>query len=166
MSLTTSLTSDIKLTPSTTSQTFQFPPAYSFPPFFTLQPNTTTLHSQRQKWSTLILSYCRHHRLTKLSLPESIETDLFYNRKIGKRLGIADAREMVEGMRKEGRAEWIVRKGGEETRDLVWIWWRSLDEWAAGLYDWVSFGMLASEMAERDRNRGRRPENWNYGKGG
>lgn len=121
------------------SQTpFSFPPVHAFPPFYTLQPNTTTLHSQQRQWSSLILSYCRHHRISKLSLPEAIETDLFYNKRVGKRLGIGDAREMVEGMRREGRAEWVVNgRKKEEARDVAWIWWRTLDEWAAGLYDWV-----------------------------
>lgn len=41
-------------------------------------------------------------------------------------------------MRREGRAEWVVNgRKKEEARDVAWIWWRTLDEWAAGLYDWV-----------------------------
>lgn len=44
-------------------------------------------------------------------------------------------KEVVEFMRKEGRAEWLGGKGdGRE----VWVWWKSVDEWASAIYDWVS----------------------------
>jgi len=122
--------------------TFAFPTFYSFPPFFTRQPNTSTHHAQLQKWSSLIQSYCRYHRLFKLSLTDSLDSDLFYNKKIGKRLAREDAREVVEFMRREGRAEWIgesgskgkgVGEGGE-----FWVWWRNVEEWALLIAEWVS----------------------------
>ncbi|KAG4430585.1 hypothetical protein IFR05_013924, partial [Cadophora sp. M221] len=96
----------------TNTTTFHFPPYYTFPPFFTAQKNLTTYHAQLTKWSSLILSYCRHHKIFKLSLSEALETELFYNRSIGKRLSREDAREVVEFMRKEGRAEWVTSGDG------------------------------------------------------
>lgn len=127
--------------PSANTHDFTFPTTYSFPPFFTLQPNTTTRHSQFQKWSTLIQSYCRHYRLYRLSLIDAVEYPLFHNAQIRKRLSLADARTVVDWMTSpEGgrRAEWV---GGESSgKATAWIWWRRPEEWADLLVNWVSSG--------------------------
>lgn len=115
---------------------FPFPKFYSFPPFFTLQPNQTTRHAQLTKWSSLILAYAQHNRIFKLSLSEALDTELFHNRTIGKRLGREDAREVVEFMWKEGRAEWVVEARGKEG-SVFWVWWRDVEEWAGLIGDWV-----------------------------
>jgi ESCRT-II complex subunit VPS25 len=62
-----------------------------------------------------------------------LDTDLFWHEKLGKRLSREDAKEVIEFMHGEGRAEWI-GKGESET----WIWWRNVEEWAGLLYEWVS----------------------------
>ncbi|KAF4214940.1 hypothetical protein CNMCM8980_008831 [Aspergillus fumigatiaffinis] len=120
--------------------TFQFPPTYSFPPFFTPQPNSTTRLSQLQKWSSLIQSWCRHHRIYRLSLIEAIESPLFHNATLRKRLTLSEARAVLDWMAKseeEGgggrRAEWI--DGG--SKSVAWIWWRRPEEWAGIVADWV-----------------------------
>ncbi|POS87895.1 hypothetical protein EPUL_000403 [Erysiphe pulchra] len=146
---------------STKSENYEFPSYYNFPPFFTLQPNSTTKHAQLQKWSTFILSYARHHRLFKLSLSDILDTELFHNKKLGKRLGREDATEVVEFMRKQGRAEWII-SGGSHSKGITssssgtgasgansngntsdnnsgvfWIWWKNVEEWGETIADWV-----------------------------
>lgn len=40
----------------------------------------------------------------------------------------------MEFMRKEGRAEWVGKEGAGE----CWVWWRTPEEWAGGMYEWVS----------------------------
>ncbi|KAL2063007.1 hypothetical protein VTL71DRAFT_6079 [Oculimacula yallundae] len=128
---------------STSTSTFHFPPYYTFPPFFTSQKNLTTHHAQLTKWSSLILSYCRHFKIFKLSLSEALESELFYNKTIGKRLSREDAREVVEFMRKEGRAEWVVENGkgkgggGAGEGSVFWVWWRDVEEWAGLIAEWV-----------------------------
>jgi ESCRT-II complex subunit VPS25 len=136
---TTYPTKSTSLNPS--KPPFPFPREYYFPPFFTRQPTLTTHHAQLQKWSNLILSYCRHHRLFRLSLIDALESDLFWNKRIGKRLSREDVREIVEFMRREGtpRAEWIGKgDGGGE----FWVWWRNVEEWAGLMYDWVGAALL------------------------
>jgi ESCRT-II complex subunit VPS25 len=123
---------------------FPFPREYSFPPFFTRQTNLTTHHAQLVKWSTLVLSYCRHHQLYRLSLtpsstspsssPEPGADELFHNRKLDRRLNTADVREVIDFMRKDGRAEYV---GGKETGDVVWVYWRTPEEWAGLVEEWV-----------------------------
>lgn len=66
-----------------------------------------------------------------------MSSPLFYNERINKRLELKDAREMVEFMRKEGRAEWIGNPKTEEGRNTAWIWWRNPEEWAAAIAEWV-----------------------------
>lgn len=64
---------------------------------------------------------------------------MFWNKAIGRRLDIKGAREVLEGMRKEGRIEWIGRGGvgKEKEGGEFWVWWRNLEEWAGVVYDWV-----------------------------
>jgi ESCRT-II complex subunit VPS25 len=122
------------------SPPFAFPPFHSFPPFYTPQPSLTTEHSRLSKWSALLLSYSRHHRIHKLVLVDALDTDLFHNKTIKRRLALADARDVLEFMRKEGRAEWVGgRREREEGREAAWVYWRTPEEWAALVYEWVCF---------------------------
>lgn len=146
-----------------TTTPFPFPREYSFPPFFTRQPNLTTHHAHLVKWSSLILSYCRHHRLYKLSLSPSSSTsepagadELFHNRKLDRRLSTADIREVIEFMRKDGRAEYV----GQTPGDVVWVYWRSPEEWAGLIEEWVDATgqkgtvLTLYELTEGDATRG------------
>ncbi|KAL4977519.1 ESCRT-II complex subunit-domain-containing protein [Aspergillus desertorum] len=120
-------------------QPFHFPPNYSFPPFFSLQPNANTRAVQLQRWSSLIQSWCRHHRIYKISLVEAIGSPLFRNTTLKKCLGLSDARTVLDWMAKgeeEGgggrRAEWI-----DGTKNTAWIWWRRPEEWARLIANWI-----------------------------
>ncbi|KAK7754455.1 hypothetical protein SLS62_003475 [Diatrype stigma] len=109
-------TSNPKPTPTSTSTStstaFEFPREYHFPPFFTRQPNATTRRSQLEKWSALIQGWARSRRQFRVSVAKDGETALFYNRALGRRLAPADAREVLEFMRRhEGRAEPVL--GGD-----------------------------------------------------
>jgi ESCRT-II complex subunit VPS25 len=139
------MATSIATTATTTS--FTFPSTYNFPPFFTPQPNSTTRHSQLQKWSSLIQSWCRHHRTYRLSLVDAVDSPLFHNAALHKRLDLAEARVVVDWMTKkeeEGgggqRAEWIesASAGGNTIpKSVAWIWWRRPEEWADVLVDWI-----------------------------
>lgn len=121
-------TTAIATTPAAEANSFHFPREYHFPPFFTRQTNLTTHHAQRTKWSSLILAYARHHGLFRLALSSAADSDLFYNRRLDRRLGPADIRDVVDYMRKDGRAEYV---GGGDSGDVVFLYWRKPDEWAA-----------------------------------
>lgn len=121
---------------SATTTEFTFPKTYSFPPFFTPQPNALTRASQLRSWSSLIQAYCRHQRLFKLTLVDALDSPLFCNSAMKKRLSAKDAKDVVDYMAsKEGdeRAEWL---GPQKA--AAWIWWRKPEEWAALLENWVS----------------------------
>jgi ESCRT-II complex subunit VPS25 len=146
------------------SPAFTFPTTYSFPPFFTPQPNSSTRHSQLQKWSSLIQAWCRHHRIYRLSLIDAIDSPLFHNSVLRKRVSLSEARAIVDWMVKSEedggggrRAEWVsggaggvsgtgegaggsgVGGTGAAGKIVAWIWWRRPEEWAELLADWVSW---------------------------
>lgn len=111
---------------TTPDPAFSFPADYFFPPFFTLQPNTTILAAQLRKWSALICAYCAHHRIFRLSLaaaattittapatptatatfastnadPRSVTngSPLFYNRTIRRRLDLPAIQRVIDWM--------------------------------------------------------------------
>lgn len=55
----------------------------SFVPFFVnrLQPNVDTRQKQLAAWCSLVLSYCRHHKLYTLDVMEAQESPVFNNKK-------------------------------------------------------------------------------------
>jgi len=131
-----SLSSTAVLT-SPSKTPFPFPSYHANPPFFTLQPTLLTRNAQLKKWSLLIQSYCRHHRLYRLPLIDAVNSPLFHNAQIRKRLSLMDARTVVDWMASEEgerRAEWV---GREQEKASVWVWWRRPEEWAEVLSGWV-----------------------------
>lgn len=117
---------------------FEFPRTHAFPPFYTLQTQSSTLHAQLQKWSSLILAYHSFYKLTKLSISTALNSELFWNKEIDRRLDEKGVREVLEFMRKEGRVEFVNSgKGGRGEGDICWIWWRSVEEWGSVIESWV-----------------------------
>lgn len=142
--------------PASVHTSFSFPREYYFPPFFSRQDNHTIFHAQCQKWCAFILAYCREHRLWKLSLSDAIDSDLFWNKRISKRLSLADAREIIDFMKKEGRADWTSAGVGGTSKlakDVAWIWWKTPEEWAGAIADWVSGRMEGDAKGERLMDR-------------
>ncbi|KAH0276220.1 ESCRT-II complex, vps25 subunit, partial [Aureobasidium melanogenum] len=124
--------------PSTTtasSDTFPYPPHHSFPPFYTLQPNQSTLLRQLSLWSQLIQSYCSHHHTFKLSVSSTASLPLFSNQKIHRSLDALSIKKVLDFMASsegEHRAEYA----GKE-KSTAWIWWKSASEWAEEIAKWV-----------------------------
>jgi ESCRT-II complex subunit VPS25 len=109
--------------------------SYGFPPFFNIQPTALTREAQLRKWSLFVQRYCRHYGIYQLSLVETLDSPLFYNKKIDKRLYLKDAKAVIDYMASKGgdeRAEWL---GGEKS--AAWIWWRKPEEWGALIAAWV-----------------------------
>ncbi|MCJ1382159.1 hypothetical protein MMC17_005271 [Xylographa soralifera] len=133
------MTTTTTLAPPPSSSTFAFPPSHSFPPFWTLQPTLSTRAAQFRKWAALILAYCQHQRLFSLTLTDALQTPLFHNSTLHKRLTLGEAREVIDWMcskEGDGRAEWI-GAGEGRSKERAWIWWRSVEEWGEGIREWV-----------------------------
>ncbi|KAK7203183.1 ESCRT-II complex subunit-domain-containing protein [Myxozyma melibiosi] len=124
---------------SPTPPTFPFPSIYSFPPFFTRQPNGQTWSSQLSLWNSLILAYCRFHKIWRVDLNTAVEWDLFSNKEINRSLKLDTCREILNDMVKKGDAEWVSGSGsakeGKNTSAI--IFWRRPEEWANLISDWI-----------------------------
>lgn len=73
----------------------------------------------------------------KLFLPDALESPLFHNAKLKRRLSSADATAVIDYMAsKDGdhRAEWI---GPSAEKTSAWIWWLKPEEWAEAIEAWV-----------------------------
>lgn len=104
----------------------------------------------------------------RLSLIDAVDTPLFHNAELRKRISLSDARVIVDWMARseeEGgggrRAEWVPpggpgvaamtsfgldgggggssSAGVVDAKTVAWIWWRRPEEWATLLADWVGF---------------------------
>ncbi|CAK7272430.1 hypothetical protein SEPCBS119000_005121 [Sporothrix epigloea] len=58
-------------TAAPTTSSFEFPQYYNYPPMFTLQPNLNTRRAQLDKWTSLVLAYCRFYRIFRLVVAPS-----------------------------------------------------------------------------------------------
>lgn len=117
------------------SPDFQWPWQYSFPPFFTLQPNVDTRQKQMEAWSSLILAYCRHHKMFVLDLPAALSHSLplFYNREIERRLSSEALKAVFDHLHGQGQCEWLDGKG----KNSSLVYWKTPTEWGNLIYNWA-----------------------------
>lgn len=115
---------------------FVFPPMYSFPPFFTLQPAADTRERQLQMWCELVLSYCSHHKIDQLDFDSSTlqRSPLFCNEGLSRRLKPEVMRMVVGRLADSGRAEWV--KGSAQSKCLVF--YKPPEQWADLIYKWAT----------------------------
>eukprot|EP00039_Didymoeca_costata_P028002 m.19692 g.19692 ORF g.19692 m.19692 type:complete len:177 (-) comp6650_c0_seq1:4038-4568(-) len=111
----------------------EWPWQYSFPPFFTIQPNKDTREKQLDAWKELVLSYCKHEKIEILDIHEAPKLPLFNNADIQRSLKQKSIVTVLEYLNESGNLEWLDK---EKSRCLVF--WRSPNEWAKLIYDWVN----------------------------
>ncbi|CAD6898059.1 unnamed protein product [Tilletia controversa] len=141
------------------------PPIHSFPPFFTFQPNPTTLATQLGLWSELVLGFCQRRRIWSIDADGQWERtgELFYNRAIERRLSPNAIRTLLAHMVKQGSAGYDAptsngnrfrvasalplgagasnSTAGSDSSNVpsrAWIFWRKPEEWADIIYRWIS----------------------------
>lgn len=63
---------------------YEIPSIYSFPPFFTRQPNAQTYAAQKAAWTNLILGYYRSKRLWRIDVNQETteKVPIFSNKQI------------------------------------------------------------------------------------
>lgn len=164
---------------STPTETFPFHthPHYTFPPFYTLQPNHSTRTAQLTAWSALLTSYTQHHHLFRLSPRHPV----FHNTSLNRRLQLEDVGVLFAFMRERGTAlpvgsnttqskqrGWYGGRAGADASvpaegevGEVFVLWHSLEEWASKLQDSIEVTgqrgavLTAYEMTEGEQSRGR-----------
>lgn len=137
--------------------TYTFPKSHSFPPMYSLQKTIATRHEQFKRWSSIILLYCKSHKIWRLQLSEALNSPLFHNIQLRKRLTLLEVREIIDWMTSEEGmqgAEWF---GKEGEKGSAWIYWRRPEEWADVLASWVSliFGRFWERVNDGNRWRKR-----------
>lgn len=108
---------------------FQLPEFYSFPPFFTIQPNVTTREKQMGLWRELILSY---HTGLKIKTLVVHDCPLWKNDDIGRELSQDSIIKVVSDFVSSGLGEWE-----DDTKTRCRILWRKPEQLASDIYAWA-----------------------------
>ncbi|XP_037949580.1 vacuolar protein-sorting-associated protein 25 [Teleopsis dalmanni] len=110
---------------------FNWPWEYSFPPFFTIQPNEETRHQQIKVWSNLFLKYFKHHNKFTVNVNETA-LPLFNNEEIKRHLSPASVLLILEELQKTGHAS------PQDKRRVEWlVHWHTLEEYSYMIYEWA-----------------------------
>ncbi|KAK6903534.1 hypothetical protein I203_107039 [Kwoniella mangroviensis CBS 8507] len=130
------------LKPIKSESGFEFPAIWSFPPFFTLQPNPSTLNHQLELWRTLVLKWAKYERVFEVNV-DSIEIPgVFENKRIKRRLLPSSMKRIFQEMMKNGEAAPDPPK--QDTKYL--IYWKKPEEWGDLVYTWVMDNGLNSSI--------------------
>ncbi|KAK1921761.1 ESCRT-II complex subunit-domain-containing protein [Papiliotrema laurentii] len=123
------------LRPVQGSTGFIFPAIWSFPPFFTLQPNPSTMAHQVELWSKLVLDWARVNRVFMVHCEAGGDDtpEVFHNKAIRRRLMPNGVRSVIGSLVKDGRAA----PDPPKQADTYLIYWKKPDEWGNVIYDWV-----------------------------
>eukprot|EP01067_Filipodium_phascolosomae_P009746 Filipodium_phascolosomae@DN937_c0_g1_i2.p1 len=113
-----------------------------------LQPNLEIKAKQLEMWRSLVCSYCQAHNLC-VAEASSAYLPMFKNSKISRELSQSSIIQVLSYMVEKGwtsklvnytrigNAQWIVSPSPSGTRGKVMILWKTLNEWAMVLQDWV-----------------------------
>mmetsp|Transcript_14671 Transcript_14671/g.30570 ORF Transcript_14671/g.30570 Transcript_14671/m.30570 type:complete len:182 (-) Transcript_14671:188-733(-) len=102
-------------------------PYYSFPPFFTIQPNEETKQKQLQAWCDLVTDYCRKRRVFEFD-PATFPP--FENKAIERSLSESAREAVLSFVASQGRCE-------RHDRRKVFVTWTSFEEWGKALLEWA-----------------------------
>ncbi|XP_071039640.1 vacuolar protein-sorting-associated protein 25 [Parasteatoda tepidariorum] len=120
---------------------FEWPWQYSFPPFFTLQPNSDTKAKQFEAWKHLILDYHKINKKYVLDITEAQASPLFSNKTINRKLNLETIYLILDDLQKQGNVEWI-----DKQRQRCYVFWRTPEEWGKLIYDWAERNALINTV--------------------
>ncbi|CAK9785673.1 ESCRT-II complex, vps25 subunit [Cutaneotrichosporon oleaginosum] len=118
---------------SATKSGYVLPAIWSFPPFFTLQPNPSTQAHQLTLWSEIILGWAKHDRVFSVNADSPEPGEVFTNGKIQRRLLPPALRQVLAHMAEQGTA--APESKGAST---YLLYWRKPEEWGQVIHDWAS----------------------------
>ncbi|KAG2203342.1 hypothetical protein INT46_005493 [Mucor plumbeus] len=121
------------------NSSFQYPPMFDFPPFFTRQITESTWKSQAMQWENLILSYTRQKHIFRLDIHQATTPgghEIFENKKINRRLSFETLQDIIEEMARKGTAEWEGGSKGPKSEAL--IYWHTPEDWANLIWNWIN----------------------------
>uniref|UniRef100_A0A1B6C7Q5 Vacuolar protein-sorting-associated protein 25 n=1 Tax=Clastoptera arizonana TaxID=38151 RepID=A0A1B6C7Q5_9HEMI len=110
----------------------EWPWQYSFPPFFTIQPNVETRKKQLEAWRFLVLEFYRVNKLYILDVREAERLPLFNNSSINRKLSSEGIITVLNTLEKTKNAEPV-----DKSRTRWFVYWHTLVEWADIIYNWA-----------------------------
>eukprot|EP01138_Halocafeteria_seosinensis_P003465 gb/GECG01003541.1/.p1 GENE.gb/GECG01003541.1/~~gb/GECG01003541.1/.p1 ORF type:complete len:187 (+),score=22.36 gb/GECG01003541.1/:1-561(+) len=114
-------------------ESFDYPPMYDFPPFFTIQPSDETRMKQLEQWRKFILHWVQHNAAKEAMLVDVHSFPLFKNDRIHRSLSQEGVEQVVNHLVRSGNGEWDDPQG--KTRFRVFI--KRPEEWAGIIFDYV-----------------------------
>ena len=178
MAAVTAGSTAVGISAATTEPTaFRFPPIHAFPPFYTLQHNPVSRGQQLSQWRSLILDFCRFHRIFSLApLPSTVDgvakseaadphKSLFANRMIQRSLSSESIRQVLTDLVEHKQAAWEDQLTGVKSKSSssagangnakAYIYWKTPAQWGDAIYDWViATGQNKSIMTLFELNQG------------
>ncbi|KAG7170491.1 vacuolar protein-sorting-associated protein 25-like [Homarus americanus] len=111
---------------------FEWPWQYSFPPFFTLQPNADVRRTQLDSWCALVVSWGKSNSVSQIDVTEASSLPVFKNNAISRALPVDGIKVVLDELAKRGNLEWT-----DKTRRRGYLLWRSPSEWGQQIYSWA-----------------------------
>ncbi len=91
------------------------------------------IESWLESWSAIVLDYTRIFVIHVININDLRTVHPFNNKKIGKRLSIEQVRDVIDHLVNQNIARWL----DEDTKTRARIYWKSNDEWADKLLDFM-----------------------------
>ncbi|KAL4232323.1 Vacuolar protein-sorting-associated protein 25 [Mactra antiquata] len=111
----------------------EVPWQYSFPPFFTIQPNIDTRKKQLEAWCSLVLDQLKKDKNYSLDVNEA-QKSIFSNKEINRKLSLDGIYMVLDELQKRGNLEWKDPK----TKKECLVMWRTPEEWGKMIYKYIT----------------------------
>ena len=135
-------------------------PAWVKRPWMYINPNKADqVESWLQSWSAIVLDYSRIFVIHIININDLRSDHPFNNKKLGKRLTLAQVRSVIDHLVQQNVARWL----DEDTKTRARIYWKSNEEWADALLDFmIETGRVVEvhslyDLTQMDQNWGGLP---------
>ncbi len=109
-------------------------PAWVKRPWMYIKPKKDDqVESWLQSWSAIVLDYSRIFVIHIININDLRSVHPFNNKELGKRLTLAQVRSVIDHLVQQNIARWL----DEDTKTRARIYWKSNDEWADALLDFM-----------------------------
>ncbi|KAK8885576.1 Vacuolar protein-sorting-associated protein 25 [Tritrichomonas musculus] len=132
---------------------YKFPPIHDFPPFYTFQEDShEASRIQVSAWTDIIMKYKKSQKKDTLDLDKELDSDLFNNKAIKRKMSMDDAIKIVSIMVDSQNAEYIDPSNKKKVKLIT----RKPGEWAEIIFRWATEKSLRNtvitfyEIAEGD----------------
>ncbi|MBY9000102.1 MAG: hypothetical protein KGD64_04245 [Candidatus Heimdallarchaeota archaeon] len=103
-------------------------------PWMYIKPNKDSqIESWLESWSAIVFDYSRIFIIHVININELRNVHPFNNTKNNKRMSLGQVREIIDHLVKQNVAKWL----DEKTKTRARIYWKSNEEWADNLLDFM-----------------------------